>query len=85
MSETKEQRIRVLLTLREDYVNALDQLIAQGGASSRSDMVERIIGAFLSDLRQKRQQEGALGALVGFFLLMLGAAAIASIFQGDSK
>jgi len=84
MSTLKEERIRVLLTLRRDYMKALDQLIAQGGASSRSDMVERIIGAFLSDLRQKRQQEGALGALVGFFLLLLGAAAIASMF-GDNE
>lgn len=85
MNPTKEERIRVLLTLRKDYMDALDQLIAQGGASSRSDMVERIIGAFLSDLKQKRQQQGALGALVGFFLLMLGAAAVASIFAGGEK
>ncbi len=71
-----------MLTLRKDYMNALDELIAQGGASSRSELIERIISAFLSDLRQKRQQEGALGALVGFFLVLLGAAAIASLF-GD--
>jgi metal-responsive CopG/Arc/MetJ family transcriptional regulator len=83
MSENREERIRVLLTLRKDYMDALDQLIAQGGASSRSDMVERIIGAFLADLKAKRQQEGALGALVGFFLLLVGAAAVASIFKDD--
>jgi len=80
MSASREQRIRVLLTLRKDYIDALDQLIARGTASSRSDMVERIIGAFLSDLRQQREQQGALGALVGFVMLLLGAAAIASIF-----
>lgn len=85
MSSIREERIRVLLTLRKDYMHALDQLIAQGGASSRSDLVERIIGAFLSDLRQKRQQQGALGTLVGFFLLLLGAAAIASIFGGEAE
>jgi len=83
MSASREQRIRVLLTLRKDYIDALDQLIARGTASSRSDMVERIIGAFLSDLRQQREQQGALGALVGFVMLLLGAAAIASIFGGD--
>jgi len=83
MSALKEERMRVLLTLRKDYMDQLDHIIAQGGASSRSDLVERIIGAFLADLRQKRQQEGALGALVGFFLLLLGAAAIASMF-GDN-
>ena len=85
MNSTREERIRVMLTLRKDYIGSLDQLIAQGGASSRSDMIERIIGAFLSDLRQKRQQQGALGALVGFFLLMLGAAAVASIFAGGEE
>jgi len=83
MSENRDERIRVLLTLRKDYMDALDQLIAQGGASSRSDVFERIIGAFLADLKAKRQQEGALGALVGFFLLMLGVAALASIFRDE--
>ena len=84
MSQTREERIRVLLTLRRDYMDSLDQIIAQGGAYSRSDLVERIIGAFLSDLQQQRQQQGALGALVGFFVLLLGAAVIASIF-GDEE
>jgi metal-responsive CopG/Arc/MetJ family transcriptional regulator len=83
MSENRDERIRVLLTLRKDYMDALDQLIAKGGASSRSDMAERVIGAFLADLREQRRQEGALGALVGFFLLMLGAAAVASIFRDE--
>jgi len=83
MSQARDERMRVLLTLRRDYMNSLDQIIAEGGASSRSDLVERIIGAFLSDLQQERQREGALGALVGFFVLLLGAAAIASIFGNE--
>ena len=66
-------------------MEALDQIIAQGGASSRSALIERMIGAFLRDLRLQRQQQGALGALVGFFLLMLGAAAVASIFEDDEE
>jgi len=73
---------RVLLTLRSDYVRAIDALVARGAASSRSELIDKIIGGFLSDLRERRQSSSALGALVGFFILLLGIAAIASIF-GD--
>jgi metal-responsive CopG/Arc/MetJ family transcriptional regulator len=85
MIKTQEERVRVLLTLRKDYMEALDKLIDKGVASSRSELFERIAGAYLSDLKAKRQQEGALGALVGFSLLLIGAAAVAAIFGGDSK
>jgi metal-responsive CopG/Arc/MetJ family transcriptional regulator len=85
MIKTQEERVRVLLTLRKDYMEALDKLIDKGVASSRSELFERIVGAYLSDLKAKRQQEGALGALVGFSLLLIGAAAVAAIFGGDSE
>lgn len=85
MSAAQEQRVRVLLTLRGDYMEALDRLIAEGVASSRSELFERIVGAYLADLRAQRQREGALGALVGFSLLLIGAAALASIFGGSEE
>lgn len=85
MSSAQEERVRVLLTLRKDYMKALDKLIAEGVASSRSELFERIAGAYLADLRTRRQREGALGALVGFTLLLIGAAALASIFGGGEQ
>jgi len=78
-----EERVRVMLTIRKDYMQALDEIIAKGGATSRSDLFERIIGAFLEDLRKKRQREGALGAFVGFLILMGAAGVIASILGGN--
>ena len=66
-------------------MEALDALIAEGVASSRSELFERIVRAYLADLRARRQREGALGALVGFTLLLIGAAALASIFGGGEE
>lgn len=74
---------KVLLTIRREYVNALDALVTRGAAPSRSALVDKIIGGFLSDLKAKRQAETAVGNLVGFFLLLLGVAAIAEILGGD--
>lgn len=82
---SSEETIRVLITLRRDYMKALDALIEEGVASSRSALFERIVGAYLADLRAKREREGALGALVGFTLLLIGAAALASIFGGGKE
>jgi metal-responsive CopG/Arc/MetJ family transcriptional regulator len=82
---SSEEKIRVMLTIRKDYMEALDEIITKGGASSRSDLFERIIGAFLEDLRKKRQREGALGAFVGFLILMGVAGVIASILGGDDE
>lgn len=76
---------KVLLTLRSEYVNELDALVASGAASSRSEFVDKIVGAFLSDLRERRQAETAVGRLVGFFLLLLGIAAIAEILGGKKR
>ena len=82
---SSEETIRVLITLRRDYMKALDALIEEGVASSRSELFERIVGAYLADLRAKREREGALGAFVGFTLLLIGAAALASIFGGGKE
>jgi metal-responsive CopG/Arc/MetJ family transcriptional regulator len=76
---------KVLITLRQDNLNVIDELVRHGAASSRSEMVDKIIGGFVSDLRAKRQSNSALGNLVGFLLLLLGIAAIAEIFGGEEK
>lgn len=52
MVSSSEERIPVTLTLRKDYMDTLDK-IAEGDASSRSDLFERIIGAFLTRARAK--------------------------------
>ena len=74
---------KVLLTLRKEHVKALDALVAKGAASSRSELTDKVVGGFLSDLKAKRQADTALGNLVGFLLLLLGAAAIAAILEGE--
>lgn len=71
---------KVLITLRQDNLNAIDELVRHGAASSRSEMVDKIVGGFVADLRARRQSDSALGNLVGFLLLMLGVAVIAEIF-----
>jgi len=72
-----------LLTLRKEHVEALDALVSKGAASSRSELVGKVVGGFLSDLKAKRQADTALGNLVGFLLLLLGVAAIAQILGGE--
>jgi len=37
------------------------------------------------DILRKREDAQLMRALVGFFLLMLGAAAVASIFEDDEE
>jgi len=74
---------KVLLTLRKEHVEALDALVSKGAASSRSELVGKVVGGFLSDLKAKRQADTALGNLVGFLLLLLGVAAIAQILGGE--
>lgn len=76
---------KVLITLRQDNLNVIDELVRHGAASSRSEMVDKIIGGFVADLRDRRQNNSALGNLVGFLLLLLGIAAIAEIFGGEGK
>ena len=74
---------KVLLTLRKEHIDALDALVSRGAASSRSELVGKIVGGFLADLKAKRQADTALGNLVGFLLLLLGIAAIAEILGGE--
>ena len=74
---------KVLLTLRKEQVDALDALVSSGAASSRSELVSKVVGGFLSDLKAKRQADTALGNFIGFLVLLLGVAAIAKILGGD--
>lgn len=76
---------KILLTLRKEHVDALDALVSSGAAPSRSALVDKIVGGFLADLRARRQADTALGNLVGFFLLLLGVAAISEIFGGEEE
>ena len=79
-------REKVMITIRNDYLREIDALVARGAAPNRSALVEKVLGSFVQDLRQgRRNQDTALGALVGFLLLLIGAAAIAEIFGGGKK
>ena len=67
----------------------LNELVNRGASPSRNALIQQIIAAFLSDLRDNRPKENpnilqsAFGALVGGFLFGLGIAAIAEIFGED--
>ena len=79
---SKQQRI--IVTLREDYVRALDEMARRGVAPSRNALIQRIVAGFLTDVKEQRQsQNSALGNLVGFVLLMVGIGILAEIF-GES-
>ena len=80
---SKQQRI--IVTLRDDYVQALDAMVNSGVAPSRNSLIQRIVAGFLTDVKEKRQsQNSALGNLVGFVLLMVGIGILAEIF-GESQ
>jgi metal-responsive CopG/Arc/MetJ family transcriptional regulator len=77
-------REKVMISIRGDYLREIDALVARGAAPNRSALVEKVIGSFVQDLRQNRTNSNtALGALVGFLVLLIGAAAIAEIFGGE--
>ena len=76
---------KVLITMRQENLNAIDELVRRGAASNRSEMVDKIISGFVADLRAGRQSDTALGKLVGFLLLLLGIAVIAEIFGGNNN
>ena len=77
---------RLIITLPEENVQALDGLVQHGVAPSRNALIEKIIAGFLSDVKEKRQaKDSALGNLVGFILLLLGLGVIASIFGESEK
>jgi hypothetical protein len=78
---------QVLLTLRLDHVEALDRLVSTGAASNRSDLVDKIIGGFIADLRNRQQnqqnQQSALGSFIAFLLMVVGIAAIVKALGGE--
>ncbi len=74
---------RIIVTLREDYVEALDAMVEKGVSPSRNALIQRIVAGFLSDVQgERKSQDSALGALAGFALLMVGVGVVASIL-GD--
>ncbi len=83
------QNVRVIITLPKERVDALDALVVKGAASSRNELVDKIIAGFLKDLEKSGKgerpvsPESALGALMTFFLLVLGTATIAQILGGE--
>lgn len=82
MMSTSNQRI--ILSMPINYVHQLDELVRLGVAPSRNALVEKIIGGFLSDLKDQRKSDNsAMGSLVGFILFMVGVGIIASIFKGE--
>jgi metal-responsive CopG/Arc/MetJ family transcriptional regulator len=77
---------KVMISIRRDYLREIDALIGRGAASNRSELIEKVIGSFLQDLRQKRaNSDTALGAFVGFLILLIGAAAIAELLGGGQS
>jgi metal-responsive CopG/Arc/MetJ family transcriptional regulator len=82
MMSTSNQRI--ILSMPLNYVHKLDELVRFGVAPSRNALVEKIVGGFLSDLKDQRKSDNsAMGSLVGFILFMVGVGIIASIFKGE--
>jgi len=67
-----------------NYVHQLDELVRLGVSPSRNALVEKIVGGFLSDLKDQRKSDNsAMGSLIGFILFMVGVGIIASIFKGE--
>ncbi|MFW9888999.1 MAG: hypothetical protein ACFFER_12500 [Candidatus Thorarchaeota archaeon] len=81
--------MRMMINLPQDQVDALDALVDLGMSPTRTALIQQIISAFLSDLKNQRPKqnpsfmESALGALAGVFLFALGAAALKELFGGD--
>ena len=75
---------RIILSMPINYVHQLDELVRLGVSPSRNAIVEKIIGGFLSDLKDQRKSDNsAMGSLVGFILFMVGVGIITSIFKGE--
>ncbi len=66
--------------MRSDYVNGLDRLVASGAAANRSELVDKVVGGFLADLRHQsnpqQSQQSALGNFIAFLLIVVGLTAI---------
>ena len=80
---------QVMLTMRADHVEALDALVNVGVASNRSELVDKIVGGFIADLKKGQQpnqqnQQSALGNLIAFLLIVVGIAAIAEALGGKN-
>ncbi|MHA1839676.1 MAG: ribbon-helix-helix domain-containing protein [Candidatus Ranarchaeia archaeon] len=81
MSNTQSEKI--LITLRKEYVAALDTIVERGAARSRSALIEQIISGFLRDLdpNQSANKQSALDGLAQFFLGVLGGAAVTALLS----
>lgn len=81
---------RIIVTLPDEEVEILDTMVDKGMAPSRNALINRVIHAFLTDLRERRPRENpdflqsALGALAGAFLFGLGIAMLKEIFGGEN-
>ena len=70
---------QILLTVRSEYVDDLDRLVASWAAANRSELVDKIVGGFIADLRNRQtpqNQQSALGNFIAFLLIVVGIAAI---------
>lgn len=82
------ETVRVIVTLPKDRVEKLNELVGKGAAASRNELIDKILVGFLKDLEKSGTNsrpispESALGALITFFLIVIGAAALAEIFGG---
>jgi hypothetical protein len=81
--------LRMMINLPQNQVDTLDALVERGLSSTRTALIQQIISAFLSDIKNRRPEthpsimESALGALAGAFLFALGAAVLKELFGGD--
>jgi len=80
-------RKQIMLTLSEDNVEALNALVKVGVARDRSELVDKIVGGFIADLRkgqqpQQQNQQSALGNFIAFLLIVVGIAAIVKALGG---
>ena len=87
MSLPQPARKQIMLTLSEDNVEALNALVKVGVARDRSELVDKIVGGFIADLRkgqqpQQQNQQSALGNFIAFLLIVVGIAAIVKALGG---
>jgi metal-responsive CopG/Arc/MetJ family transcriptional regulator len=81
--------MRMMINLPKEQVDALEALVNLGMSPTRTALIQQIISAFISDIKNQRPKqnpsfmESALGALAGVFLFALGAAALQEIFGGE--
>lgn len=79
----------MMINLPQEQVDALDALVRLGMSPTRTALIQQIISAFISDVKNQRPtqnpsfMESALGALAGVFLFALGAAALKELFGGE--